>query len=225
MTIRVVGNPGDALPEPFDYVKNIHITSYVPLYKLDPQRNVCCDCTDNCSDKTKCQCWIYNIQRYEIFFGKKTNVHKFGYEFARLYMQVVTGIFECHDGCKCSKQCFNRVAQQPLGHRFEIFKTERYGYGLRCLNDLPNGAFIGCYMGDMISDDRAEQLADAKKDSYFYDIHRSGTPENKNRGQQMHVQYKPFVMDARLRGNFTKFLNVSPFFIFAWNFISSLVFI
>lgn len=57
---------------------------------------VCCDCTDNCEDKSKCQCWQLTMQG--IAFTKlndETNpIH--GYDHRRLRDHVVSGIYECN---------------------------------------------------------------------------------------------------------------------------------
>ena len=43
-----------------------YTTKYIPQKSVDintePEFLVCCDCTDDCQDKTKCQCWQLTIK-------------------------------------------------------------------------------------------------------------------------------------------------------------------
>ena len=62
-----------------------------------------------------------------------------GYEFRRLKEGVPTGIYECNKFCKCGQTCLNRVAQNPLRLPLQVFKTDRRGWGIRTLGDVPRG--------------------------------------------------------------------------------------
>lgn len=76
-----------------------------------------------------------------------------GYIYKRLPEAVTTGIYECNSGCKCSvKTCLNRVVQHPLSLRLQVFKTGVRGWGIRCLNDIPLGAFICIYAGRLLTE-------------------------------------------------------------------------
>ena len=43
--------------------------------------------------------------------------------------------------------------QNPLRVRLQVFKTERRGWGIRALNDIPAGGFICIYVGNLYSND------------------------------------------------------------------------
>lgn len=61
--------------------------------------------------------------------------------------------------CKCSKlTCLNRVVQHPLSQKLQLFKTEMKGWGLRCLNDIPQGAFICVYAGNLLTEQEANEV-------------------------------------------------------------------
>lgn len=76
-----------------------------------------------------------------------------GYIYKRLPEPVTTGIYECNSGCKCSvKTCLNRVVQHPLRLKLQVFKTGPRGWGIRCLNDIPHGAFICIYAGRLLTE-------------------------------------------------------------------------
>lgn len=128
------------------------IVKYVPLNSL-------CDNTSSfyfahynvLQDKTKCQCWQLTIQGATL--GGKVPDTAVGYVYKRLPEPVTTGIYECNSGCKCSvKTCLNRVVQHPLGLKLQVFKTGPRGWGIRCLNDIPHGAFICIYAGRLLTE-------------------------------------------------------------------------
>lgn len=205
----------------------------VPKYLLNPHREVCCDCEDDCADKTKCRCWIFSIERFHSLSETNVSPHSFGYQFKRLYDVHHTGLFECHQGCKCTNQCLNRVAQQPIGHQLEVFKTENCGWGVRCLNDIPNGAFVCSYFGTMITNEVADDRVNkAGGDKYLFDCSASpGGNNNRSRNsseddgleRSMKINYfpksfknikhseqpEPFVIDGGAQGNVARFFNVT----------------
>ena len=83
-----------------------------------------------------------------------TNV---GYEYRRLKTPVQTGIFECNKLCKCKSTCLNRVAQHPLRLNLQVFKTEKRGWGIRTLHDIPGGAFICVYVGNLYTNEEGNK--------------------------------------------------------------------
>lgn len=119
-----------------------------------------CDCTDDCQDKTKCQCWQLTLQGTKM--GKNTAPLDMsaGYVYKRLLDPVVTGIYECNSRCKCkAKTCLNRVVQHPLQLKLQVFKTPNRGWGIRCLHDVPRGAFICIYAGQLLTEARANEVS------------------------------------------------------------------
>lgn len=91
-----------------------------------------------------------------------------GYQNKRLSTLVTTGIYECNVNCKCSDRCTNRVVQIPIAHNLQIFKTKKCGWGVRCLHDIPAGAFVCCYFGDLMTEEHTEQLAIGKNRGDMY---------------------------------------------------------
>lgn len=49
------------------------------------------------------------------------------------------------------------VVQNGVQHRLEVFKTENKGWGVRSKTDLPEGAFICHYAGDLLEIGAADQ--------------------------------------------------------------------
>lgn len=61
------------------------------------------------------------------------------------------GIYECNKYCKCNSHCINRVVQNGIRVKLQLFKTPNKGWGIRTLHWIPKGAFICAYYGEMIT--------------------------------------------------------------------------
>ncbi|CAO2211861.1 unnamed protein product [Urochloa humidicola] len=61
-------------------------------------------------------------------------------------------IKECWSKCGCGMQCGNRVIQRGITCRLQVYFThEGNGWGLRTLEDLPKGAFVCEYAGEVLT--------------------------------------------------------------------------
>lgn len=61
-------------------------------------------------------------------------------------------IKECWWKCGCDNQCGNRVVQRGINRKLQVFMTpEGKGWGLRTLEDLPEGAFVCEYVGEILT--------------------------------------------------------------------------
>uniref|UniRef100_A0A0K0DDK1 SET domain-containing protein n=1 Tax=Angiostrongylus cantonensis TaxID=6313 RepID=A0A0K0DDK1_ANGCA len=99
---------------------------------------------------------------------------------------------ECSAVCTCSLRCGNRVAQKGATYAIEVFRTcDGRGWAVRALRDIRRGAFIGEYTGELLSD--TEMARSERVDTYFFETRVVGVSE----------------LDARLYGNFTRFINHS----------------
>ncbi|KAG8238415.1 hypothetical protein J437_LFUL002872, partial [Ladona fulva] len=123
---------------------------------LDPDFLVCCDCDDDCQDKEKCACWQLTIQGTRCSPSGQVDP-SVGYMYKRLPEPVTTGIYECNSRCKCNDTCLNRVAQLPLQQRLQVFRTRDRGWGVQCLNDIPQGAFVCIYVGQLLTEQGANE--------------------------------------------------------------------
>ncbi|GFS93524.1 histone-lysine N-methyltransferase SETDB1-B, partial [Nephila pilipes] len=113
-----------------------------------------CTCTDNCQDSERCECQrITNTTKI-----RKNSSGHLGYNHRRLKESVVTGVYECNSRCKCGPQCGNRVVQNGLQVRLQMFKTCRKGWGIRCLDDLDAGMFICIYAGQILTEQGADEV-------------------------------------------------------------------
>jgi histone-lysine N-methyltransferase SETDB1 len=161
-----------------------------------PQKNVnintgpdfmtCCDCTDDCQNKDKCACWQMTIQ------GTAADVdgtvdRNAGYSHRRLSEIVLTGIFECNSRCQCAKTCLNRVAQHPLRMKLQVFKTEKRGWGIRTLHDIPQGSFICVYVGNLFESEEANKQGQNFGDEYFAELDMIEVVERRKDGYESDV--------------------------------------
>ncbi|XP_006879566.1 PREDICTED: histone-lysine N-methyltransferase SETDB2 [Elephantulus edwardii] len=117
-----------------------------------------CDCSEGCIDITKCACLQLTAKNAETC-PLSSNTVTTGYKYKRLLRQIPTGIYECSLLCKCNRQmCQNRVVQHGPQVRLQVFKTEKKGWGVRCLDDIDRGTFICIYSGRLLSRANTEKL-------------------------------------------------------------------
>ena len=142
-----------------------------------------CGCTDDCANKGMCSCWQLTIQMTRCDQGNRLNVEA-GYVNRRLQDVVLTGIYECNSTCACSSTCLNRLVQFPIRSRLQIFKTENRGWGIRTLDDLPQGAFIATYVGKLYGPEEGNIQGTQFGDSYFADLDMIEVVEGRKEGYE-----------------------------------------
>nr|XP_037277427.1 LOW QUALITY PROTEIN: histone-lysine N-methyltransferase eggless-like [Rhipicephalus microplus] len=152
---------------------------------LDPDFLCGCDCEDDCQDREKCSCQQLTIAATEaLTTGKNPNA---GYHYRRLQEPLITGIYECNSQCRCSRRCYNRVVQNGLRARLQIFKTEKRGWGIRCLDDLPQGSFICVYSGQLLNEQAANEDGNQYGDEYLAELDHIEVVEKQKEGYESDV--------------------------------------
>lgn len=168
--------------EPRDYMyvsrncftSNIHINSTITSLQM-------CHCEDACSSAT-CVCGNISLRCWYDDDGRL--ISDFNYVDPPM-------IFECNQACGCNSiTCNNRVVQNGLTARFQLFRTRGKGWGIRTLRPIPKGTYVCEYIGEIISDCEADHRED---DSYLFDL------DNKDG--------ETFCIDARHYGNVARFIN------------------
>ncbi|XP_076450778.1 histone-lysine N-methyltransferase SETDB1-like [Babylonia areolata] len=145
----------------------------------------CCDCTDNCKDRSKCACQQLTVENTTWIGETDPNA---GYHHRRLKEPIFTGVVECNSRCKCDQRCRNRVAQNGLSCRLQVFKTEKRGWGLRCLNDIPKGGFICIYAGQLLTDMGANDDGKQYGDEYLAELDFIEVVERQKEGYESDVE-------------------------------------
>ncbi|VVC43929.1 Methyl-CpG DNA binding,SET domain,Pre-SET domain,DNA-binding domain [Cinara cedri] len=166
--ITCINSINNELPPPMEYMTMRQAMPGVNI-NVDSDFLCGCDCTDNCQDKTKCACWGITIEGQNVL-PNIFNDPNIGYNYRRLPERVLTGIYECNKTCKCKSSCLNRVVQQPLSHKLQLFMTEKKGWGVRCLNDIPQGSFICVYVGFLLTEADANEGGKNYGDEYLAEL-------------------------------------------------------
>ncbi|CAB3372667.1 Hypothetical predicted protein [Cloeon dipterum] len=179
--IQVINGIDDhSVPTDFVYVTENCYTSDIKVdRKITSLQS--CRCTDTCST-ANCLCAHFSLRCW--FDEEGRLLPDFNYSDPPL-------LFECNVGCACNKvTCNNRVVQHGPTVRFQLFRTEGKGWGVKTLRPIPKGAYVCEYIGEVITDSDADSRDD---DSYLFDLdNREG---------------ETYCIDARKYGNIARFIN------------------
>uniref|UniRef100_A0A669BE55 Euchromatic histone-lysine N-methyltransferase 1b n=1 Tax=Oreochromis niloticus TaxID=8128 RepID=A0A669BE55_ORENI len=172
-------NAVDSEPYPDDY-------KYIPencvTSPMNIDRNIThlqyCVCKEDCSASI-CMCGQLSLRCWYDKSGRLLP------EFCREEPPL---IFECNHACSCWRTCKNRVVQNGLRTRLQLFRTSKKGWGVQALQDIPQGTFVCEYVGEIISEAEAEMR---QNDAYLFSL------DDKDL----------YCIDARFYGNISRFLN------------------
>ncbi|CAF0872161.1 unnamed protein product [Didymodactylos carnosus] len=104
---------------------------------------------------------------------------------------------ECtSQSCPCGPACTNqKIRKYEWSKNVEVYDTKKYGLGLRSAMDLPKGAFLCEYVGEIITNDEFLNRMNSK---YLNDQHHYTMKLSQN-----------LVIDAYRMGNIARFANHS----------------
>ncbi|XP_038589635.1 histone-lysine N-methyltransferase EHMT1 isoform X1 [Micropterus salmoides] len=166
-------------PDGYKYIPENCVTS-----PMNIDRNIThlqyCVCKEDCSTSI-CMCGQLSLR---CWYDKRGRLLP---EFCREEPPL---IFECNHACSCWRTCRNRVVQNGLRTRLQLFRTSKKGWGVRALQDIPQGTFICEYVGEIISEAEAEMR---QNDAYLFSLD--------DKPQDL------YCVDARFYGNISRFLN------------------
>ncbi|XP_058473785.1 histone-lysine N-methyltransferase EHMT1 isoform X1 [Solea solea] len=174
-------NSVDSEPHPdnYKYIGENCVTS-----PMNIDRNIThlqyCVCKEDCSASI-CMCGQLSLR---CWYDKNGRLLP---EFCREEPPL---IFECNHACSCWRTCKNRVVQNGLRTRLQLFRTSKKGWGVRALQDIPQGSFVCEYVGEIISEAEAEMR---ENDAYLFSLD--------DKPQDL------YCIDARFYGNVSRFLN------------------
>lgn len=175
----VNGVDSEPCPENFKYIPDNCVTSPLNIDK-DITHLQHCSCTDDCSSST-CMCGQLSLRCWYDSEGRLP------LDFCQREPPV---LFECNHACSCWRTCRNRVVQNGLRARLQLFRTQKMGWGVRAMQDIPQGTFICEYVGEIITDAEADKR---ENDSFLFTLD--------NKVGDIHC------IDARLFGNIGRFIN------------------
>ncbi|XP_028404794.1 uncharacterized protein LOC114527359 [Dendronephthya gigantea] len=182
--LPAVNQVDGTLPPNIQYMSMRQFAPEVEL-TTDPGFMVCCDCKDNCSDANKCACIQLTLQGCKAMDMKDSS--KMTYQYRRLRDCIQTGIYECNSECSCSKNCLNRVVQNGIQLRLEVFKTENRGWGLRATDSIPAGTFVCTYAGYILNEELANQDGRKYGDEYMAELDYIEVAEKAKEGYESDV--------------------------------------
>eukprot|EP00903_Cladosiphon_okamuranus_P021084 g19367.t1 len=183
VSIQVCNNEDDEKLPYFRYV-----TSYVMggevQQKLDPDDMVCCDCTDGCRDPTICACLRLRAGKGGTVYqaaadGEDTRAATPGgsVDAAAAGGGGGGGRKKCGARCACNPhKCKNRVVSRGIHLRLQVFRCRRdeqgfdKGWGLRCLDRIPAGSFVACYLGEVLTDRFVDDRGKQTHDDYVFGL-------------------------------------------------------
>ncbi|KAL2267084.1 hypothetical protein VTJ83DRAFT_4361 [Remersonia thermophila] len=119
-------------------------------------------------------------------------------------------IYECHQGCSCSRNCPNRVVERGRTVPLQIFRTHDRGWGVRCPVDIKKGQFVDRYLGEIITSQeadrrRAEATISQRKDVYLFALDKF---TDRNSDDEW-LKGPPFEVDGEWMSGPTRFINHS----------------
>lgn len=100
-------------------------------------------------------------------FCAKKNGGEFAYDQNGLLIRGKPLIFECGPNCSCPPTCRNRVSQNGVKNRLEVFRSRETGWGVRSLDLIQAGSFICEYTGVILTREQA-QLFSMNGDNLIY---------------------------------------------------------
>ncbi|GMP97077.1 hypothetical protein CsSME_00045470 [Camellia sinensis var. sinensis] len=115
-------------------------------------------------------------------------------------------IKECWWKCGCSKQCGNRVVQRGRSCNLQVFMTPGgKGWGLRTLEDLPKGAFVCEYVGEILTNaelfERVSKSPSSEEHAYPVLLDADWGSEGVLKDEEA------LCLDATHYGNVARFIN------------------
>lgn len=116
------------------------VTTVFPPYIYTCGSNTGCECVDGC--RSNCLCTM-------------RNGGEFAYDVHGILVRGKPLVYECGPHCRCPPTCRNRVTQNGIKNRFEVFRSKETGWGVRSLDLIQAGSFICEYAGVVLTREQA----------------------------------------------------------------------
>ncbi|KAL1212178.1 Histone-lysine N-methyltransferase SUVR5 [Cardamine amara subsp. amara] len=140
-------------------------------------------------------------------YGKSMNC-RFPYDDKkRIILEEGYPVYECTEFCGCSRTCQNRVLQNGICAKLEVFRTESKGWGLRASEHILRGTFVCEYIGEILHPEEANKRRNRygkEGCSYIHDI-----DANMNDIGRLIEGELDFAIDSTTYSNISRFINHS----------------
>lgn len=180
-----------------------HVLEYAPGVSVPPPMATGCSCKGGCGTSAACACAALNA-------GGELPYVAGGSSQPRL-VAALPVVHECGPSCSCPPSCPNRVTQQGLRYRLELFRTaDGRGWGVRSWDTIPAGAYIAGFFGLVVTDAAAGELSD---DTYLFNMQLSDARAGGAGEAGHHVvideagRANHFTIDALKVGGVARFIN------------------
>ncbi|XAR73921.1 Histone-lysine N-methyltransferase [Bertholletia excelsa] len=194
--------------ESFTYVRKPLLGRFISLEPETMQLG--CACTQlSCSPETCDHVYLFDndYEDAKDIFGKPMH-GRFPYdEKGQIILEEGYLVYECNKTCSCSGSCQNRVLQNGVQVKLEVFRTEKKGWAVRAREAILRGTFICEYIGEVIDEQEASKRRDrygAEGWGYFYDI-----DAHINDMSRLVEGQVPYVIDSMHYGNVSRYINHS----------------
>ncbi|KAK1300118.1 Histone-lysine N-methyltransferase SUVR5 [Acorus calamus] len=169
-----------------------------------------CDCQHlKCSAETCDHVYLFDndYEDAKDIYGKSMH-GRFPYEENRqIILQEGYFVYECNSMCRCDSTCQNRVLQNGLRLKLEIFRTDKKGWGVRAGEEINRGTFVCEYIGEVLNDLEINKRRNRYHNDglrYLFDINA-----HINNLVALTEGTVPYMIDASKYGNIARFINHS----------------
>lgn len=193
------------LPKPWEMFTYVTKPILHQLRSLDSEDlQLSCNCLYSTCCPETCD-HVYLFDEEKDIFGKPM-AGRFAYDVnGRIILEEGSFVFECNDKCGCNKTCPNRILQNRVRVKLEVFMTEKKGFGVRAGEAILRGTFVCEYIGEVLEQQEAHNRRGSKENcSYFLDI--DARANHMSRLVEGHPRY---VIDSTTYGNVSRFINNS----------------
>ncbi|EOA26462.1 hypothetical protein CARUB_v10022510mg [Capsella rubella] len=192
--------------ESFSYVTKSILHPSMDLVKENLQLR--CGCRSSmCSPVTCDHVYLFgnDFEDARDIYGKSMRC-RFPYDDKqRIILEEGYPVYECNELCGCSRTCQNRVLQNGIRVKLEVFKTENKGWGLRACEHILRGTFVCEFIGEVIDQQEANKRRNQygkEGCSYIQEI-----DANMNDIGRLMEGESDYAMDATTHGNISRYIN------------------
>ncbi|XVE87235.1 hypothetical protein DITRI_Ditri18aG0100300 [Diplodiscus trichospermus] len=191
--------------------------TYVTKSLLDRSLDLDAECLQlgcTCSNSTCCPGTCDHVYLFDNDYEDARDVYgkpmrgRFPYDDkGRIILEEGYLVYECNIMCSCNGACPNRVLQNGVRVKLEVFKTENKGWGVRAGEPILSGTFVCEYIGEILDEQEAnKRLTRYDRDGCKYMFNVDSHINDMSRLIGGQVRY---FIDATKYGNVSRFINHS----------------
>ncbi|CAL0312760.1 unnamed protein product [Lupinus luteus] len=191
--------------------------TYITKPMLDPSLNLAseslqlgCACSvSSCSPERCDHVYIFgcDFDDAKDIFGKPMRGRLPYDENGRIILEEGYLVYECNHMCKCNKTCPNRILQNGVRVKLEVFKTEKKGWAVRAGEAIMRGTFVCEFIGEVLDEQEAHirrTRYGEENCGYLFDINA-----HVNDISRLIEGQAKYVIDSTRYGNVSRFINSS----------------